>query len=337
MKNYAVVMPSREHAALESYDFPSEPEGDQVLIKTDYSAISAGTEIANWHGLPNTNDRGDVWPRYTGYSSVGHVVKAGPEVKELALGDHVLVTWGGHRAYFMEHEKHVFKFDSALDEREVAFANIVTFAFLGVRKLNLQLGECAMIAGLGLLGVFAVQLAGLSGAYPVIAADFSPERRKLALELGADFVFDPGEPDFIAKVRAVSGGNGPDGVVEVTGSIIALQQALEYIAWEGRITLLGCTRVSDRTIDYYKYVHRRGITLIGCHTATRPAFESRPGKWTQKDDIAVFLKFLAAKKFRVLPVISREVSPRDAAEVYAAIGNSGNPPLGNVFDWRDIE
>jgi threonine dehydrogenase-like Zn-dependent dehydrogenase len=39
-----------------------------------------------------------------------------------------------------------------------------------------------------------------------LAWDLSPERRKLALELGADAVFDPTDKDFIEQVKAASGG-----------------------------------------------------------------------------------------------------------------------------------
>jgi len=57
----------------------------------------------------------------------------------------------------------------------------------------------------------------------------------------------------------------------VTGFAVALQQALHYTAKMGRISLLGCTRVPDCGIDFYRDVHLTGITLIGAHTATVPA------------------------------------------------------------------
>ena len=72
-------------------------------------------------------------------------------------------------------------------------------------------------------------------------------------------------------------------MVEVTGVAAALQQALEYVAWEGRVSLLGCTRIPDVPIDFYKYVHRRGISLIGAHTFARARQESAPGRWTTRN------------------------------------------------------
>jgi threonine dehydrogenase-like Zn-dependent dehydrogenase len=193
-----------------------------------------------------------------------------------------------------------------------------------------------MIAGMGILGAFALQIANLSGAIPVIVSDFDPARRKLALSLGATAAFSPDEENFVKKVKAATGGSGPNAVVEVTGSAAALQQALEYIAWEGRISLLGCTRVSDVPIDFYKYVHRRGISLIGAHTFTRTKQESAPGRWTEHDDYRTFLKLVAAGKLQVRPLISEIVSPEDATMVYGRLAEMKNPPLGIVFDWRKL-
>ena len=125
-------------------------------------------------------------------------------------------------------------------------------------------------------------------------------------------------------------------MVEVTGSAVALQQALEYIAWEGRISLLGCTRISDVPIDFYKYVHRRGITLIGSHTFTRARCESAPGRWTEQDDYRTFLKLVAAGKLITRPLISEIVSPANTHAIYGRLAETRNPPLGIVLDWRKL-
>jgi len=208
----------------------AEPQGDQVLIENDYSAISAGTELANYCGLPNTSG---TFPYSPGYSSSGRVIRVGPEVKNLKSGDRV-VSWGGHCSRHLKRECETARIeDDSIDMKDASFARIASFSFLGVRKLKLQLGESAMIAGQGLLGLIAAQLARLSGACPVIVVDYSPERCALALELGADYAFSPGEDDFVGKVKAVTGGKGVDAVVEVTGVAAALRQAQRREAGRG--------------------------------------------------------------------------------------------------------
>lgn len=333
-----IYFPSKEQAALQTEEFETVLSPTQVLVKADYDVLSAGTELANYHALPNTGTAKDGFPFYgIGYSVSGHVVEIGSEVKTLQVGDNVIVRWSGHRSWFIQEEKKLFKIPTGIDQRFAAFAHLASFSFLGVRKLQLQLGESAMVAGAGLLGLFALQIARLSGACPVIVSDFSPERRKLALQLGADFVLDPANPDFIKRAVELTDGRGPDGVVEVTGYIPALQQALECIAWQGRISLLGCTRISDQPIDFYKYVHSRGVTLVGAHTLTRPTMDSRPGQWTEFDDYRTFFKLLQAGKLQVEPIIHEVVSPRDATAIYDRIGNAKNPPVGILFDWTDFE
>lgn len=336
MKGQYIVFESAGNAVLKKFDIP-ELQAGEVLLECDCSVVSAGTERANLINLPNTVVAENGFPHYPGYSAAGRVIAIGKEVTSLKEGDRVVIPWGGHRSHTIKKADSVLKIeDDSIDLRDAAFSHIAAFPFLGVRKLKIEIGESVMVAGLGILGVFAVQVANLSGAIPVIAADFDPVRRDLALKLGATAAFSPDEEDFVEKVKAAAGGDGPNGVVEVTGSSVALQQALEYIAWEGRISLLGCTRISDVPIDYYKYVHRRGISLIGAHNSTRAKQESAPGRWTEHDDYRTFLKLVAAGKIQTQPMISEIVSPEMAHEVYARLAEMKNPPLGIVFDWKKI-
>ena len=211
---------------------------------------------------------------------------------------------------------------------------VATMGLGGVRKLEVELGESAMVMGLGLLGIFAVQFLRLSGAYPVIAADLNPQRRALALELGADYALDPKAPDFKERVKEITGGKGVNACVEVTGVSAAMKQALECASRQGRIALLGCTRVSDCPIDFYQQVHRPGVKLIGAHNFVRPLYESYPHHWTHQDDCKAILELLAAGRVQVKPIISRVVKPEQAPEIYKQLCEDPEFPLGTVFDWR---
>ncbi|NUP99694.1 MAG: alcohol dehydrogenase, partial [Armatimonadetes bacterium] len=116
----------------------------------------------------------------------------------------------------------------------------------------------------------------------------------------------------------------------------ALQQALDCVAREGRIALLGCTRIPDVPIDFYRHVHLTGVTLVGAHTFVRPRVDSRPGYWTTRDDYRTLLAFLSAGRLQVRPIISEVVSPEAASEVYARLAEQPQPPLGVVFDWSRL-
>ena len=309
---------------------------DEVLVKTEYSAISAGTERANLMGMQNVMG-GETFPRALGYCSVGIIVDAGADIKNYKVGDRVLVYHGVHADYNKVKENKLTLVPDGVDPKDAALVIIAAMGLGGVRKLGIELGESAMIIGLGLLGMFAVEFARLEGAYPLIVSDLNPERRALALELGADYALDPSDPDYINKVKEITGGRGVNAIVEVTGASVALEQALKFVSYMGRISLLGCTRVSECQIDYYSEVHRPGVKLIGAHNMVRPKHESYPGHWTMHDDCACILDLLASKRIEAAPIISEVHAPSECAEVYARLANDRNFPLGVLFDWTQVE
>ena len=336
MNGSAIVFERMGIAAVQPFKVPSPGPGE-VLIENDFTVISAGTERANLLQLPNTGTAEKGFPHSPGYSGAGRVCEVGDGVDDLAVGDRVVVNWGGHRSHSLRKAKATLKIvDDSIDLLDASFAPIAAFSLLGVRKLRIELGESVMVAGLGILGAFGLQFASLSGAIPVLAADLDPGRRSLALKLGAAAALPPDQDDFIDRIRELTDGSGVDAVVEVTGSARALQQALEYIAWEGRISLLGCTRVSNVPIDFYQHVHRRGVSLIGAHTFARPNQESSPGQWTEFDDYRTFLKLIGTGKVQTGPLISEIVSPAAAPAVYGRLAEEPLAPLGVVFDWNRI-
>lgn len=306
---------------------------ESVAVRMEYTVVSGGTERANLMAMPHT---GKSFPKHLGYCGVGQVVEAGEQVRSVKPGDRVLVYSGIHSQYNVAPEHKVTKVtQEQIDTLEAAFVVIAAMGLGGVRKLELELGESAMVMGLGLLGMFAVQFLRLSGAYPVIAADLNPERRALALELGADYALDPSAPDFFETVKTLTRGRGVNACVEVTGASVAMQQALKCASRQGRISLLGCTRVSDCPVDYYAQVHRPGVKLIGAHNSVRPLVESYPHHWTHQDDCKAILDLLAAGRLRIRPMISTVAKPEQAPEIYRQLCEDPNFPLGTVFNWSE--
>jgi len=309
-------------------------KANDVMVKMEYTVVSGGTERANILGMQNAG--GDCFPKSLGYCGVGQVIEIGEKVENTAVGDRVLVYHGKHTDYNVVPESDVTKVeDDAIDSLYAAFVIIASMGLGGVRKLEVELGESAMVMGLGLLGMFSVQFLRLSGANPVIAVDLNEERRNLALKLGADYALDPSDEDFVKKVKEITKGKGVNACVEVTGVSAAMKQALECASWMGRISLLGCTRISDCAIDYYTQVHRPGIKLIGAHNFVRPKVESYPHHWTHQDDCKAILDLIAAGRIQVEPIVSRIVSPEDCTEIYNQLCDDPAFPMGTVFDWRD--
>lgn len=307
---------------------------DDVLVAMEYTVISGGTERACLLGMENTPQS---FPMSLGYCGVGCVQEMGSAVDGCQLGDRVLVYHGCHASHnVVKQDQLTLVDDASIPSIEAAFVIIASMALGGVRKTQLEIGESAMVMGQGLLGVFATQLCRLNGANPVIAVDSHEERRQLALQLGADYAFDPSEHDFVEDVKSVTRGKGVNAIIEVTGVSAAMKQALDCAAWMGRIALLGCTRVSDCAVDYYQQVHRPGVILIGAHNFVRPKHESYPHHWTHHDDCTALLDLLAAKRLQVAPLIAEVAAPEHAPEIYARLVEKKGFPVGVVFDWRSM-
>lgn len=344
-----ILFTRKDTAELVEQPIP-EPRNGEVRVKLIRSCISSGTERANIIGLPDSAvgiftpiDRDSAtWPRRAGYSSSGIVDKVGDGVS-LKVGDRVCMSWSTHSEYVCLPAAQVYPIPDGVSFEHAAFTHISTFPMGAIRKCRLELGEGALIMGQGVLGQIAVILLKAAGALPVIAGDIDEAKRQRAIELGADYALDPSAPDFNEQVKSVTDNHqkvfkgyidncGPKVVIEVTGNGKALDTALDAIAPFGRIALLGCTRDSNFSIDYYHKVHGRGITLVGAHSNARPDFESSPGWWTTRNDALTFLKLLELKRIS-LDGFVEEVHPATrCGEVYARLAKFGAFPIVQ-FEW----
>ena len=315
------------------------PKENEVTVTLEYSAISSGTERANIvgdrNGIGVAEGAAAIFPRTVGYSAAGVVSALGAGVDDLCVGDKVFVAWGSHKKNITVNRKKVTKLPEGVSTKEASMALISTFSLAAIRKTRLEIGESAMVMGLGILGVFAVQELRAAGAYPVIAVDPVKERRDFALKMGADHALDPTDADFCEKVNKISDG-GVNVCIEVTGLGIGLIQALDCMKEMGRVALLGCTRNSHFEIDYYGKVHAKGISLIGAHTMARPKVESSAGLFTDADDLKSIFNLILGKRLNFADMICEIHSPADAQKVYTRLVNDKSFPIGVLFDWSRV-
>lgn len=350
MGNKNIVFTKLNTAEVVERPLPKVRAGE-VLVKLVRSCVSSGTERANLTGVPDNatsvyRDSPDdviTWPRQGGYSSAGVVEAVGKGVKSVKRGDRVALSWSVHAQYVCLPERLVYRMPDNVGFEQAALTHISTFPLAAIRKCRLEVGESALVMGQGVLGQMAVVLLRAAGAMPVIAVDPVAVRRRRALKLGADYAFDPLSPDFVEKVRAVTRTGrfvqngrvedcGAKVVVEVTGCGAALNTALDAIAPFGRLALLGCTRDSNFTVNYYRKVHGRGVTLVGAHTDARPDDESAAGWWTTRDDAQAFLRLLAGGRLALKGFVEETHRPEDCGEVYARLAKGGAFPTVQ-FAW----
>ena len=113
------------------------------------------------------------------------------------------------------------------------------------RVARLQRGETLVVLGVGGLGSNAVQLGKAFGAR-VIAVTRSAAKLRLARDLGADETVPADEGDPVAAVKALTGGHGPDVVIQCVGSAAVDEQAIAMGGPGGRVVLIGSSLDSFR-------------------------------------------------------------------------------------------
>lgn len=331
MKAQQVVWPDRAKVDVETFTLP--PVGDdEVLVATECTLISPGTERAFLLGLPNAQGS---YPTRPGYSNIGRVVEVGKAVTDWKVGDRVASTQG-HTSHFVVSPSRLLKIAFAdVPAEEAVFFNLGAIALQGVRKAQIELGEATLVLGQGLIGLLAMQLSKLSGALPLIATDLTDSRLEVSKKVGADYTFNPEDADFSEQLNDATEGNGPAAVIEATGHPDAISTALDVAGWGARVVLLASTRGETPSVNFYRDVHKKGLILYGAHNSIRPRQDSSPNFWTLEEDSLLLLSLIAHKRFNVPPLVSHRVRGEDAAKAYQLLMEWHPGLLGVVLQWND--
>lgn len=330
MKGQRVIWPDRAKVDIEEFDL-SAIKDDEVLVATECTLISPGTERAFLLGLPNAKGG---YPSRPGYSNIGKVVEIGKNVSGYVVGDRVASTQG-HTSHFVTSPSRLLKVESSnAPAEEMVFFNLGAIALQGVRKARIELGEPTLVLGQGLIGLLALQLSRLSGAVPVIAADLTDSRLELSKSIGADHTLNPEDTDFSERLGDATMGKGPTVVIEATGHPDAISTALAVAGWGARVVLLASTRGETPSVNFYRDVHKKGLILYGAHNSIRPRQESSPNFWTSEDDSRLMLSLIAQKRFIVTPLISHQIPGHDAPKAYQLLMEWNPGLLGVVLQWN---
>jgi NADPH2:quinone reductase len=136
-----------------------------------------------------------------------------------------------------------------------------------------QPGDSVVVhAAAGGVGSLAVQLAKLNGAGRVIAAASTPDKRELAMSLGADAAIDPGTEDLASALCEANHGKPVDVVLEMTGGRVT-DRSIAALAPFGRLAFYGmASRVEPEKVAP-RALQRNSVTVSGfwlMHTVAHP-------------------------------------------------------------------
>jgi alcohol dehydrogenase len=125
------------------------------------------------------------------------------------------------------------------DEEVVLLADIASTGFSAAESGGVKMGDSVAVFAQGPIGLCATVGARLRGAALIIGIEGDEFRKSLALELGANFVFDPADPVLIEKIKKVTGGKGVDVAIEALGLQETFELALRSIKPGGTLSSLG--------------------------------------------------------------------------------------------------
>lgn len=240
---------------------------DDVLVKV--AACGACHTDLHYieHGIPTFKKP----PVVLGHEASGIVEKAGKNVTNVAEGQRVLIPAvltcgkckfcrmgrenictdmtmlgnhfdGAYAEYVAVAAKDVLDLPESIPLEEASIiADALSTPFHAVKnRAKVRAGDTVVVFGCGGVGINAVQLATLAGAY-VIAVDMSPKKLEWAKEFGAAATIDASSVERVSKeVKKLTGG-GADIAIEVIGNPRTIEEAFESVRVGGRLCVVGYT------------------------------------------------------------------------------------------------
>lgn len=125
-------------------------------------------------------------------------------------------------------------------------------------------GQSVLVTGCGPIGLMSIAVAKACGSSTVFATETNEHRRKLAKEMGADFVLNPAAEDPVKKILEATGGTGVDALLEMSGNPNAIHQGFHALRAGGRASLLGIP-TENVPLDLVQDVIFKGATVQGIY------------------------------------------------------------------------
>jgi 2-desacetyl-2-hydroxyethyl bacteriochlorophyllide A dehydrogenase len=342
---YGIELAAPRTVVVRDYTTP-EPGPDEVVVRTLFSGISAGTELTAYRGtnpylekrwdpelalfLPGEPTFGYPFSAW-GYSEVGTVEALGAEVVGFEPGQ---VVWGiwGHRSHACLSADSLWGHALAphLEPIVGTFDRVGAVALNAVLAADVRIGETAAVFGQGVIGLLTTQLLVSSGV-EVLAVDATPHRCELAEKFGAT-AFLAGSDDLALAMRKHTGASGADRVIELTGAYSALHQAIRVAGVGGTVVAAGFYQGAATALALGEEFHHNRVTLVSSQIGSLPS--TLRDRWSRERLHATVMQLCAAGRIDPLPLVSHVLLAKDAAAAYALLDTPPPELLQVVLDFR---
>ena len=135
-----------------------------------------------------------------------------------------------------------------------------------VHSSRMNIGDSAVVIGVGHIGLCVLAAAKAAGAAPLIAIDKNPSRLNVALEMGANITLNPNDTDVIESIVEITEAGADIAFVCVSSQAPGvLGQAFEMVRREGRVILVGNAATQPLSTGKWltKEVRIEGVVHMG--------------------------------------------------------------------------
>lgn len=338
MKIKQVVVTSQNQVELQTAEIDGEDLGpNEILIETEYTYISTGTELANYTGKePKVFQPGSwcAYPWQSGYANVGIVRAAGERVTQAEPGERVF-TYGKHASTIRYNtERLVTPVPENIDPAIAAASRMSGVATTAVIVAQIQGSPWVVIFGLGMVGNLAAQAFRILGCR-VIGVDPVEVRRKLAERCGIPYTVG-GDAEAVQKgIEEISNGQMGNITVDAVGHSGVVMQALKATAAYGQIILLGTPRVPVRgdLTELLSDAHLRWITIRGALEWCIPMYPVTGNHVSQLSKQQMIFDWIARGELKIEPLISHRLKPSQIKQAYDGLLNEPQTYTGVLLDW----
>lgn len=341
MKIREVVVTEQNQVELQANEFDAAIQSpNELLIDTEYTFISSGTELANYTGRePKVFQKGAwcAYPWRSGYANVGIVRDVGANVTRAKPGDRVF-TYGRHASIIRySQDRLIVPIGESVEPGVVAASRMAGVAMTSIIVAEIETNARVIVFGLGLVGNLAAQMFQIHGCR-VIGVDPVAERRKLAERCGIEQTVGGDVDEVQAQLQDLTNGELGHITVDAVGHSSVVMQALRATTSHGQLVILGSPRVSvhgDLT-ELLSDTHLRWITIRGALEWCVPMYPGTGNRVSQYSKQQTIFDWMARGQLHVEPLISHRLEPEQIKQAYDGLLNEPNVYTGVVLDWKSL-
>ncbi len=339
MKIREVVVTGQNQVELQTTKIDdSKLSPNEVLIDTEYTFISSGTELANYTGRePKVFQKGAwcAYPWRSGYANVGVVREVGASVTRAVQGDRVF-TYGRHASTIRySHDTLIVPVRESMDPGVVAASRMAGVAMTAIIVTDIGTNPRVIVFGLGLVGNLTSQMFQIHGCR-VIGVDPVEKRRKLAEQCGITHTIGRDADEVQAQIQDITNGEMGNITVDAVGHSSVVMQVLRATANHGQLVILGSPRVSvtgDLT-ELLSDTHLRWITIRGALEWCVPMYPDIGNRTSQHSKQQTIFDWMARGQLHVEPLISHRLKPEQIKQAYDGLLNESDIYTGVVLEWN---